>query len=247
VNILRLAVSMMVGTLLPGITGVAVASAASSCADVGGNIQSGNVCHAQTVTPAYMIDLRFGTDYPDDPAVSAYLIGERDHLIGLAQAPGAQYLPYSMNVMWENQSSGQPQRTTLGPHTNATPTDPPHGTYSLLLKVIIDNANGQVGQQFKAFNFDFDQNRPVTLENLFSPDVNPMDAIYPVIAADLKRQYTIRGLDAPSVRPPAEVFRNFVITDDALTFYFDAGKIMPFFIGGVTSTIPRAKLPPLAL
>jgi len=247
VNITRLAASVLLGTLLPSVAGVAAAHAASSCNDVGGNIQSGNVCHAQTITPAYIIDLRFGTDYPDDAAVSAYLIGERDHLIALAQAPGAQNLPYSISTMWENYSSGQPKRTTVGPHTNAIPSNPPHGTYSLLLKVMIDNVNGAVGQRYKAFNFDYDQNRPITLDNLFAPGINPLDAIYPVLAADLKRQYTIRGLAVPATPPPARMFRNFVITDDALSFSFDSGDIMPLFIGGVTSTISRAKLPPLAL
>lgn len=242
---LRLAASLVVGTLLPGVSGLALASAASSCADLGGNIQSGNVCHVQMITPAYIIDLRFGTDYPDDAAVSSYLIQQRDRVIGLAQAPGAQTLPYQYSVMFQSFTSGQPQRTTLGYHTNAVPTDPPRGTSSLLLQIMDDNPTRRVGATYKAFNFDFDQKRSVTLDTLFAPGVNPMEAVYPVVAADLVRKYSTRKVTpAP---PDPQKFQNFTITDDAVTFYFDSAAMVPDYLGGVTSTIPRAKIPQLAL
>jgi hypothetical protein len=241
----RLAASVVIGALLPGVTGLALASAASSCDDLGGNIQSGNVCHAQMITPAYIIDLRFGTDYPDDTAVSSFLIQQRDRVIGLAQAPGAQALPYQFSVMSQSFTSGQPQRTTLGYNNNAVPTDPPSGTSSLLLQIMDDNPTRRVGATYKAFNFDFDQNRPVTLDTLFAPGINPMDAVYPVVVADLARKYSTRKL-TPSP-PDARRFQNFAITDAAVTFYFDSGDMLPDYLGGITSTVPRAKIPPLAL
>lgn len=242
---LRVAASVVIGSLLPSIIGVGLANATSSCADLGGNIQSGNTCHARMSTPAYVIDLRFGTDYPDDAAVSSFLIQQRDRVIGLAQAPGAQDLPYQYSVMSQSFTSGQPQRTTLGFHTNAVPTDRPHGTSSLLLQIMDDAPTQPVHATYKAFNFDFDQNRAVTLDTLFAPGINPIDAVYPVVVADLLRKYSTRNL-TPSPPDPKK-FQNFTITDDAVMFYFGAGEMVPEYLGGVTSTVARAKIPPLAL
>ncbi len=228
-------------------SGVAMAEAASSCDAVGGNIQSGNVCHLLDVTPDYVIDLRFGTDYPDDQAVGAYLTQERDRVIGLAKVPGAQMLPYGMNVTSKSYRSGQAQRTTVGYGTNEIPNTPPTGTRSLVLTVLEEIPTGPVNTGFKAFTFDFDQNRPVTLSNLFAPGVDPVAVLAPLVNADLTRQFHIRGF-APSaaVHDPAS-YQNFVITDDAVTFFFDAATLLPAGLGGINSVISRTKLPPLQL
>jgi hypothetical protein len=227
---------------LAGLTNVAVAGALSGCAELGGNVQSGNVCHVYVDTPAYSIDLRFGTDYPDDQPVTDYIIQNRDQVINAAQAPGAQNLPYMMSVTSETYSSGQPTRTI--PEYGQSW----HGTQSLVLKNYQSVEGAPVGTRNKSFTFDFDQNRPVTFENLFAPGTNPIDSIYPVVAADLARQQISRHFQlSPAVgRDPAH-YQNFAITDDTVIFFFDTGEFVPAEAGYMSTPVSRVNLPPLQL
>ncbi|WP_149448236.1 RsiV family protein [Mycolicibacterium sp. P9-22] len=223
------------------------AAAQSPCTDLGGNLQSGDVCHAQDITSEYMIDFRFAVGHPEDGAVAAFLAKERDRVIGLARAPGAAKLPYSLWVTSVSTRSGQPQRTTLGYNNNAIPNTPQTGTRSLLLKVLADIETAPSNSTYKSFVFDFDQRRPVTLENLFAAGVNPVDVLSPVVAADLARQFHVRGFAvSDGIRDPA-TYRSFTITDDAVTFYIDQSAVLPARVGGLISVVPRSKIPPLQI
>jgi hypothetical protein len=55
------------------IAGMPAASAQSTCEDLGGTVGVERVCHVQTGTAAYSIDIRFPLDYPDQQAVADYL------------------------------------------------------------------------------------------------------------------------------------------------------------------------------
>jgi hypothetical protein len=240
-RILSVVAAALIGAL-PFFTDMGVAGAQSACADLGGNVQSGNVCHVYIDAPAYSIDLRFGTDYPDDQPVTDYLIQNRDHVVNAAQAPGAPNLPYLMSVTSETYSSGQPTRTT--PDYGR----PWRGTQSLVLKNFLSIDGEPVGTRYKSFTFDFDQNRPVTFDNLFVPGTNPMDSIYPAVAADLARQQIARHFQlSPDVgRDPAH-YQNFAITDDTVIFFFDSGEFFPAEAGFSFTPVSRANLPPLQL
>jgi hypothetical protein len=233
--------TVLIGALA-GFTDMAVVSAQSGCAEVGGNVQSGNVCHFYVDTPAYSIDLRFGTDYPDDQPVTDYLVQNRDYVVNAAQAPGARNLPYMMSVTSQTYSSGQPTRTT------AEYGQPWHGTQSLVLKNFLSVDGAPVGIRYKTFTFDFDENRPVTFDNLFVPGTNPIDSIYPAVAADLARQQIARHFQlSPQVgRDPAH-YQNFAITDDTVIFFFDSGEFFPAEAGFSFTPVSRANLPLLRL
>ncbi len=230
---------------LAGLTDVAVAGAQSGCADLGGNIQSGNICHASLSTPAYIVDLRFSTDYVDGQPVTDYLTQERDRVVNAAQMPSAQNLPYKLYVAFDSYSSGQRLSTN---QAELGYGEPPHGTQSMVLKVWPTVDGVPLPTTFKSFTYDLNQNRPVTFENLFAPGTNPMDAIYPAVAADLERQqYALNFKLAPDVgRDPAH-YQNFAITDDAVIFYFGEGEIMTREAGTLRATVPRAALPPLQI
>lgn len=241
VRISALAASALIGAL-SGLTGGAVAGAQSACTALGGNIQSGNVCHVSAEAPAYIIDLRFGTDYPDEQPITDYLTLNRDHVVNAAQAPGARNLPYEMDVSSQTFRSGQPTRTI--PEYGK----PWHGTQSLVLTHFQSVDGALVGTRYKSFTFDFDQNRPVTFSNLFAPGANPIDSIYPAVAQDLARQQIARHFQLPPGvgRDPA-LYQNFAITDDAVIFFFDTGAFLPPEAGYMFTTVSRASLPPLQL
>ncbi|ORA11445.1 hypothetical protein BST14_18700 [Mycobacterium arosiense ATCC BAA-1401 = DSM 45069] len=237
---------VLVGSI-GAVSGVAVAAAKSACAEMGGNIQSGNICHVNETTPAYVIDLRFSTDYPDQQAVTGFLAQERSRLIGLAQTPGAQRLPYNLYNTFELFSAGQSSTTSQQQQGYG---QPPHGTESLLLVEFFDaEGSGREGKNTpKTFTYDLNSNRPVTFDELFVPGSNPIDKIYPAVATDLARQQKARNfhLDPNIGRNPAH-YQNFAVTDDAVTFFFSAGEFFPAEAGDTRTVIPRALLPPLQI
>jgi hypothetical protein len=224
-----------------GVTGVPLAGAQTGCAQLGGNVQSGNLCHSRTETPAYIIDLRWNTDYPDDQPVTDYIVQNRDQVVNLAEAPGPKYLPYQMTLTSESYRSGQPRRTI--PEYG----QPWHGTQTLALKNF-RSVGEPAGTKYKTFTFDYDKNRPVTFDSLFVPGTNPMDSIYPAVAAELERQFLPRHFElSPSVgRDPAH-YQNFAITDQTVIFFFDTFEFMGQESGFYFAPVSRANLPPLQL
>jgi Protein of unknown function (DUF3298) len=230
---------------LTAVVGVAEAGARSGCPDVGGNIQSGNVCHVNVTTPTYVVDFRFPTDYVDQQAATDFLTQERNRLVGLAQTPGAQRLPYSLYVTWELFNSGSLQTTNrqgLGYGQ--------HGTQSLVLIEFLDaEGAGQPGfNKLKTFTYDLNQNHPVTFGNLFAPGTNPIDKIYPAVATDLARQQKARDFHlSSSVGHDPAHYQNFAVTDDAVIFFFSAGELFTVEAGDARTVIPRALLPPLQI
>ncbi|MDT5169443.1 MAG: hypothetical protein QOD02_2774 [Mycobacterium sp.] len=245
-RILLLAVVALVGALT-AVVGAVEAGARSGCPDVGGNIQSGNVCHVNVTTPGYIVDFRFPTDYVDQQPVIDFLTQERNRLVGLAQAPGAKRLPYNLYVTWEIYSSGSLQTTT---RQGLGYGQPPHGTQSLVLTEFLDaEGAGQPGfNKPKTFTYDLNQNRSLTFGNLFAPGTNPIDKIYPAVATDLARQQKARDFHlSPSVgRDPAH-YQNFAVTDDAVIFFFSAGEFFDVEAGDAHTVIPRVLLPPLQI
>src|SRR6202035_1285762 len=95
-----LAISALVGALV-SLAGATLTGAQNGCNQLGGNVQSGNICHARVETPTYVIDLRWDTDYPDNQPVTDYLIQHRDQVVNAAQGGGSKYLPYQMTVSSE--------------------------------------------------------------------------------------------------------------------------------------------------
>jgi Protein of unknown function (DUF3298) len=227
-----------------GLSGLPAAAAAgqAACDQLGGTVQSGNLCHVHTETSAYIIDLRWNIDYPDDQPVTDYLIRSRDNVVNATQGPGPKYLPYQMVLTSETFRSGQPARTI--PEYG----QPWHGTQSLVLLNIESLGDDKAGGRYKSFTFDFDKNRPVTFDNLFVPGTNPMDSIYPAVAAELQRQFVSRHFQlSPSVgRDPAH-YQKFAITDQTVIFYFDVGELLVPEAGYFFAPVSRANLPPLQI
>jgi hypothetical protein len=104
------------------------------------------------------------------------------------------------------------------------------------------------GTRFKSFTFDYDQNRPVTFDNLFAPGTHPIDSIYPLVAEETARQFHYRnGQLPPSIGQNPDTYKNFAITDDAVIFFFDTAQFLPLEAAYFSASIPRASLPQLQL
>ena len=233
-------IGILAGLTNSGLTNVAVAGT-SGCAHLGGNVQGGNICRLHDFKPTYTIDLQFNTDYSDDGPVTDYITQQRDEVINASLAPGASSLPYVLEVNYTFFRSGQATRTT--PEYG----QPWHGTASLVLNTYKSMDNPGL-TTYKSFTFDYEQNRPVTFDNLFAPGTNPMDSLYPAVANELQRQFRERHFKLPQNvgRDPAH-YQNFAITDDAVIFFFGTSELLPQEAGYFFAPIPRAALPPLQL
>jgi hypothetical protein len=234
----------------PALAGPAV----DACHNLGGNIQSGTICHAVIDAGNYSIDMRFGVDYPDGQSVADFLYRERDNFVNAAQTPGAKGLPYQMFVGLQSFRSGQPLRVvpSLGqqfPDAQAY-GQPWQGTESMVLK-IFERQDVQASvprSRYKTFTFDHNTNRALSFSELFPANSKPLEAIYPYMAAELARQQLSRHfqLSRKDGLDPA-LYQNFAITDDSLIFFIDQGRLIPDEAGDIRIDVPRNGIPPLQI
>jgi hypothetical protein len=228
--------------------------AVDACRDLGGNVQSGTICHVIAQTDAYSIDMRFGVDYPDGQAVADYVRRLHDDFVNTAQAPGAKNLPYQMFVGLQTFKSGQPLRVvpSLGQQFPDAQTygQPWRGTESMVLKVYerLDVYSMTPRSRFKTFTFDDDKNRALTFADLFPADSKPEQAVYPYVKADLERQQLARHFTlSPKDGLDPGFYQNFAITDDALLIFIDQGRLVPDEAGDMRVDVPRNGIPPLQI
>ncbi len=206
-------------------------AAPPSCAALGGTVVAGQMCHLHAIGPAYMLDMTFPTDYPDEQALTDYITQNRDGFVNVAQISGSRDQPYQMEATTEQHSSGQP----------------PHNTRSVVLKFFQDLGGSHPSTWYRAFNYNLGTQRPITFDTLFAPGAPPLDSIFPIVQRDLERQNPLGAAILPSTGNDASHYQNFAITDDQLIFYFAPGEMLPAFAGPAQAQVPRNAIPPLAL
>ena len=225
-RMLNIAALVATGALL-GWPGAAVSGAATGCTALGGVVEADNICHVRASQPAYTMDVRFPTDYPDEQAIVDYLTQNRDGFINVAKMPGSRNLPYEMDATSQSFSSAQ--------------------TQSVVLRIFQDVGGAHPLTWYKAFTYDLPQGRPVTLDTLFPAGTKPMDAIFPIVQRELQRQTGMtREISAGDGLDPSH-YQNFAITDDAVIFFFSQGELLPSDAGATSASVPRTALPPLQL
>jgi hypothetical protein len=213
--------------------GPATASAETPpvCAQFGGTVAAEEMCEVHVADPRYMLDMTFPVDYPDGPALAEYLAQTRDGFINVAEMPGSWNLPYALDVKSTRYSAGAPGT----------------GTRSVVLEVYQNVGGAHPSTWFKAFNYDDGAQAPITFDTLFAPGSEPLEAIYPIVLRALAQQ-----LGEPSITPlgdglDPQHYQNFVITDDAVLFFFGQGELLPEAAGALQASVPRTAIPPLQL
>jgi hypothetical protein len=201
------------------------------CAEFGGTVSAEQMCDVHVSNPQYMLDMTFPVDFPDSGALSDYLVQTRDGFVNVAEMPGSSNLPYALDVRSTRYSAGPPDG----------------GTRSVVLEVYQNVGGAHPSTWFKTFNYDDAAEAPVTFDSLFAPGAEPLNAIYPAVTREVTRQ-----LGEPSITPigdgldPAH-YQNFVITDDAVLFFFGQGELWPEAAGAVQASVPRSAIPPLQI
>lgn len=228
--------AVLAGAVASGWATMPSAVAAPSCAELSGVIETGQICHVHTANPSHILDLRFPVDYPDQQALTDYLVQNRDGFLSVVKTSGPRQMPYEMDATAEQHHSGQPSDGTQ------------HGTHSVVLKIFQDLGGPQPSTWWKAFNYDFGQRRPITFDTLFAANSKPLEAIYPIVQRELERQTGIPGLlISPGAGLDPSHYQNFAITNDELIFYFAPGELLPLSAGATSARVPRSSIPPLAL
>jgi hypothetical protein len=229
---LMVAVAALAAVVLgPGFAGPAAAETSPLCAEFGGTPAPEAMCEVHVSNPQYMLDMVFPVDYPDGGALSAYLEQTRDGFVNVAEMPGNWNLPYALDLKTTRYGTG----------------DPSKGTRSLALEVYQNVGGAHPSTWYKTFNYDQTTQAPITFDTLFAPGTNPVETIYPIIMRDLAQQ-----LGEPSIVPVGDGldpvhYQNFVITDDAVIFFFGQGELLPEAAGALQASVPRSAIASLQI
>jgi hypothetical protein len=226
-----IAAALIAAGALLGWPGGLVAAADSPCTDMGGTVESGDMCHVQASNSTYTLDMVFPVDYPDNQALTDYISQNRDGFLNVAKTSGSRDVPYQMEVTSEQYRSGQP----------------PGGTRSVVLKVFEDLGGPRPSTFYKGFNYSLQSQRSITFDTLFASNSKPLDAIYPIVQRELGRQSGLGVAILPGTGLDSSHYQNFAITDGDLIFYFAPGELLPPFAGAGEAHVPRSGIPQLAV
>ena len=227
-----LVAALLAGGVVSGWLSGPTAAGASPCAELGGTLETGQLCHVHNANANYTLDMRFPVDYPDQQTLTSYVVQNRDGFMTVAKSPGTRDMPYEMDATSEQHRSGQAST----------------GTQSVVLKIYQDLGGPQPSTWYQSFNYNLATRKPITFDTLFAPNSKPLDAVFPIVQRDLEHQ---TGVPAFLISPgsgldPAH-YQNFAITNDEVIFYFAPGELLPVSAGATSVKVPRNAIPPLAL
>ena len=176
------------------------------------------VCQGHIATANYTLDLSFPVSYPDQQAMTDYLVHTRDAWADDARAnPPHDRPPYLLAI------TGTAYRS---------PT-PGLRTQSVVLDMNQDLGAHPV-TSFKAFNYDLGKGAPITFDTLFKPGTKPLDVLNPIVTRQLGT--------LPFGDPGVDAYQNFAITNDAVIFFFGQGQVLPAVDGPQQVSVPRTEL-----
>ena len=227
-RILRV-IAILVAGVLAYSTATSTAAAQSACADLAGAVGPDGICTVHTANSTYTMGMSFPNDYPDQPALTAYLTQARGGFVNVSEMPASYNLPYELDAKGTGYRSGSPTA----------------GTQSVVF-TMWQNVGGVHPQTwYKSFNWDLGKKAPITFDTLFKPGTKPLDVIYPAVEQYIQKQQGLIDGIPPSVGLDPSKYQNFALTDDAVTFYFGQGELFAEAAGPVEAPVPRATLAPL--
>lgn len=203
--------------VLVGWSGTGMAGAQSACAELGSTVDPDQICRGHIVTSSYTLDVSFPVGYPDQQPLTDYLTHTRDEWADDARKNPPRYRPPYLLVI-----TGTAYRSGTA-----------SGTQSLVLAMNQDLGAHSVGS-FKAFNYDLGKGAPIMIDTLFKPGTKPLEVLNPIV------QHKFGPL--PFGEPGVDAYQNFVITDDAVIFFFAQGQLLPQVDGPQEVSVPRTEL-----
>lgn len=98
------------------------------------------------------------------------------------------------------------------------------------------------GHHSRTVNYDFEQARPLVLDELFLPGSNYLEVISNYCIAELKKQPYSDSVFLDGAEPTPDNYRNWNITLDGLMITFDEYQVAPYAAGPQTITVPYDEL-----
>ena len=129
-------------------------------------------------------------------------------------------------------------RATAESYGSGTPTS---GTRSLVLELEQNTGAAHQGHpdtSYRAFNYDLGKHVPITFDTLF------LDELVPGFLTELIDNAN-SDWDPNAEEPDAHTYRNFALTDDAVTFFFGENDVVHDDNGPSHVSVPRSELAPL--
>ena len=123
---------------------------------------------------------------------------------------------------------------------------------SLAFTVNVYSGGAHPNSYYKAFNFDTETGKTVTLAELYPNEKDPLAKLEPAIATALQKYLTdfFASQGDTTTDPDSvlfanvedfdpQIFENFTFTDQTLTFYFSPYDIASYAVGPIEITIKR--------
>ncbi|OKH81236.1 hypothetical protein EB75_17310 [Mycobacterium sp. ST-F2] len=176
------------------------ASAQPSCSALGGMPDATGMCRIREVGTGYERTAAFPVDYPDQQAVANFLAHDRDGFVGWVDKFG--------------RGRGYEETVTPTVYRSAR-------TQSLVLKIVDPTGLAHEGHpdiRFQTFTHGADG--PITIDTLFGPGSDPVAILTPVV------QRALKARNAALIEPDRGSYRNFAVTDDAVTFFFGESQLI---------------------
>ncbi|MFL0175980.1 RsiV family protein [Mycobacterium sp. SMC-13] len=175
------------------------ASAQQACGALGGTPDATGMCRIHEVGTGYERTVAFPVDYPDQRAVADFLAQDRDGFVGWVADFGGGRV-YTETVTRTVYRSARSQ--------------------SLVLKVVDPTGLAHEGHpDIRYRTFTYGAGGPVTIDSLFGPGSDPVAILTPVVQSALKAR------NAALIEPDRASYRNFALTDDAVTFFFGESQL----------------------
>lgn len=123
-------------------------------------------------------------------------------------------------------------------------------TVTSLLYTVYDYTGGAHGMTtFQSYVFDTANQRVLTLNDIFQAGVDPLATVQPLVRQSLETQLTELAGQPPDAQwldqgtaPLPENYATWVLTPDALVFYFPPYQVAAYALGPQTVSIPLADL-----
>jgi hypothetical protein len=203
------------------------AVAVDPCGGLGGTLQADGLCRVHVDDPAYILEMTFPVDYPDEAAVTGFLATTRDGFIADARDPEARNLPHGLDVQLTQE---------------ATDT-----TRSVTFEVFQNSGGAHPTTWYRSFNHNLVTEEPITLDTLFAPGTDPVAVLRPIVERELTKQLGVPDLVSPAAADDPANYQNFAITPEQVILFFDRGALMAGAAGAQKVYVPRSELPPLSV
>lgn len=203
----------------------------TACFDKGG-VWEDNEC---LIRSSFELEIRYPLELIEYEIVAetidAFVIEQKEIFLQYVNVPSAEMLPMSY----------APWTLTMNYETTSHSDD----ILSIIYTISEYTGGAHPNSYYRTFTFNLAENTVITLEDLFVEGANPLEAIAPLVVADLTEQMG-EFADAAWIESGTgenmENYRNFALTEDALIFYFPPYQVAAYAAGAFEVQIPLSEL-----